>query len=381
MKNIYNILHVADLHGTPKDPFGFFNHQLSPFLDFVQASKKHLDVIVFSGDLFKKRYASDSPEIEVMLNFFKQLMQIVEYTDIKVVMFTGTYSHDGDQLKLFETLVPFTNLNIFYEPTECEIVPGLLARFIPESYIEDYNEWSSKVFTTPTHVTFFHGLIEGALTIAEKRTDIINSRNSAVIKIDDILANTAICTTGGHIHERTILKNNIWYAGSFSANSFDDADSQKGYDLITIDTSTNGFSVKFIENTGADKYSIIDGTQMFRDLSLETLKNRFNQMKSTKKPYQHVRIDVDVSNLPQLNIDNVNIIKGIYKMYSFKITRNSNPLDVDRKREIEENENFALSKNMTIEDKVRISLKSKYGVDMSLTEIREIMDIPTLIVE
>lgn len=375
----FNIMSISDLHISTINPFEYYNTELLDIIMFIQDNRESLDMIVFNGDVLHDRYRADSPQIQVFMDFMSSVIRATDGTGIQIHVVNGTKGHDYEQLKLLIPLQGFCNRLMVHEnPGTFQVHPNLICRFIPESYIDNYEEFAKVVFEIPAHLTFFHGMAEGALTIAEKRTDILNVKNTAILKIDDLLTSTAIASIGGHIHTRTFLRPNIWYTGSFSSHTFHDTD-DKGFDIINVDTEENKFTVNFIKNENCRKFKVVDMTEEFKTLSLAVLKNRFNIMKKNMKYNDIIRVDVNTSNMNITMIDNINMCKTIFgDVFGFKVIRESVTLSEDIMREIQSQAAFVISKAIPIEDKIAKVLQEDYKYAMNKSRICDILDKPML---
>ncbi|MGL6131590.1 MAG: hypothetical protein ACRCZ9_08270 [Fusobacteriaceae bacterium] len=378
-QNIFKIMSVSDLHISTINPFEYYSNELVDIILFIQDNRHELDMIVFNGDLLHDRYRADSPQIQVFMDFMSSVLKATEGTNIQIHVVQGTKSHDHGQLKLLVPLRGFFNRLFIHEtPGVFQLHPNLVCRFIPESYIDNYEEFADVVFSVPSHLTFFHGLVEGALRIAEKQTDIMTIKNAAILKVDDLLSSTTIASIGGHIHTRTHVRPNIWYTGSYSSHTFADTDN-KGFDIIEVDTVQNKFSCQFVKNENCRQYKIINMTDEFKTLNIENLKNRFNVMKRNAKYNEITRIDIDTSMMIFGMIDNINICKTLYSdVFIFKVERQTATLTDSALREIREQADFVISKSIPIEDKIYKVLKDEYKYIMNKSRICDILDKPNV---
>lgn len=377
------MINIADIHSVPNniDPYCFFNDQLYLIIDFLE--KNDYDFLTISGDLFETIYRADSAEIQITSKFMYLLLNISRQKNAKVRIIKGTHIHDYDQLSLFENYETDSryDFRIINKPEDENVFDNLKVKYIPVIYIEDYLEFKNKYLSTSCDIIVFHGLIEGAFPIAERRDDIYVNKKEPILRVNDILNCINLFAVGGHIHKRLFIKDNIWYTNSFTAKTYHDTDI-KGFDYITINTLNNSFHVEFIENTESQKFEIIDFTERLLINNKDTLKAILLELKRNMSYNKKLRLDVDVSKLNTVQKENLNFIKVKFEnVFDFKIIKSD--LDTDDlifNEKLNKAEEI-LSKNIPIENKVLNKLKElkeNFNLkkeDINIEKIKNVMEV------
>lgn len=372
-------INFSDIHAVPGNttPYKFYNDELSEALDYLLESD--LDLITIAGDLFDTIYKADSLEVNITMKFIHQLINIAAGKDAKVRFIKGTESHDYDQLKLFENYVDDRryDVKIFNEP-HIEFIENLdlKIKYIPEVIVPDYNKFANEFLSQQSDVTIFHGLIKDVTPIMEK------GNKTVIIHPDDLRDYTNLYTVCGHIHERTLIKNDLWYTGSFSTKSYTDADEEKGFDHITIEDNLKDYAVNFVENKNCHKYKIIDATEDFNRLTQDALKAKFYELSRNTKTKEKIRIDVDISKLNETKLRNLEFIqvkfRNTFDFKGYNKDLDSNEEEIQDKVETAQH---ILDKNIPITDKVIKELKDnkkKFNLeskDIDREKIKKLMGV------
>lgn len=365
-------INISDLHiSIYKDPSNYMT-ELMDIINHIDRVRDDLDVVTIAGDLFDRVYPANHKAINVAVEFIKMLLIRARAYKFMIFLVKGTESHDSSQLDIFKGL---EEENLFYIIRDVEFyeIKGMLFRFIPEYYSNEYQELYDKAFTTKADITVYHGSIESAMPFAKsEKADIV--KNAQVVPDEDMVMTTGLYTVCGHIHNRRNIKKNIWYTGSYSSKSFSDANTRKGFDDIIVDTIDYTYQVNFIENKKCRKYEIIDGTNICKQ-SISKMKAFFNNLKFEKKDKDIIRIDVNTNSYTDEEYKNLSFIMSSYKgIFTFNIERQVT--QIKNTGSILEDAEYVLSPTVSLTEKIQKTISEIYEVDMESDRIKELLDIP-----
>lgn len=373
---IFKHMSISDLHiSTTKQPYDYMPELLNiiDYIDDLYIKGDYINLLSINGDLFERVYSANDPCIAMASSFIDALNKRAVSYNFKIIIIRGTLSHDNTQIELFKPI--FSDYFVYVDtPTVIEYL-GLRIRAIPEYYATEYSELSDMIFKdTVCDITILHGLIENCAPFVKfSHNDTSDIKVSQVIPLDDLLTYNRYYTVAGHIHNRIIIDDRIWYTGSYSSSSFSDANVKKGFDIIVIDTDKDEYTVNFIENTKAKSYRIIDGTEPCCRV-IHKAKAFFNAMRIDKADNDIVRIDINCNNFTEEQMNNVNAIMSQFnKYFKFKIIRDIKQ-SASASNIIEEAE-FVLSPEVTLVEKLQLIIKEKYDVDMTEDRLNEILDL------
>jgi len=374
---MFHHINISDIHGVAYgDPYNFYQDELVEIIEYILDNE--VDLITIAGDLFHTIYKADSLEINVMMKFMHQLITAASTKDAAVRLIRGTDSHDYDQLQLFDNYETddWCDVKIIEKPTNEEFPNGLVFKYLPEEYTEDYNEYKKDNLIDDVDVVVFHGLVEGALKYAEGK-----QHKEVVLGVDDLYNCMRLYTVGGHIHTRTFITDDIWYSGSFSAKDYNDANEKKGFDHIVINDAQKDYEIKFIENENAPKFITKDLSEDFMISSKDTIRARLLSISKDKREKEHIRIDVDSSNLNQKQKDTLSFLQVKFRtIFDFKVYKDE--IDTEDKviKKKVEKANRILDKDVPIEDKIESELKEykdKFELtddDIDINKIKDLID-------
>ena len=124
--------HIADLHFGAFDPAKQYQILYEQFI-LPLNNLNMLDLIVVEGDIFHHKFMANSDSVMYANMFIDCLVKLANYKQSTIIIISGTYEHDADQLKLF---YPYTNkadLRIV-EEVRFEYIKGKRVLCIPELY-------------------------------------------------------------------------------------------------------------------------------------------------------------------------------------------------------------------------------------------------------
>lgn len=200
-------IHIADIHfgaSTPSEQYSILKNQ---FIDFIDVLPR-IDVISVDGDLFDKKMMANSEGIYYASLLVSDIVNVAMKHNSTVVLLSGTFTHDADQLKLFEHYLYDTNVDFRIITTICfETIKNARVLCIPELY-----NVSEKTYDEYLHHSgyydevFMHGTFKGA----------VYGDNSGAAKLFnphdfDMLLGFAIM---GHVHKAQCLNGYYYYCGN-----------------------------------------------------------------------------------------------------------------------------------------------------------------------
>lgn len=369
-------INISDLHiGSHKDP-SEYESELVNIIDYIDSIRDEINVLTIAGDLFDRVFPANHKAIKMVVDFVQSLYVRAQTYKFLIFIIKGTESHDSSQLDILKGLETEGVLYIIKDVQFFDIA-GLTFRFIPEYYSKSYEELYNKAFTTKTDVTVYHGGIEGAVYYLKNDLTSQDINQAQIVRINDLTETTGLYTVCGHIHNRTYVRKNIWYTGSYTSHSFSDAGSEKGFDDITINLETGEYECKFIKNKRAKRYTIIDATDVFKNNPLSKIKGYFASIKLDMTSNDVIRIDIDANRLSDEEYDNMDLIVSMYKVhFKFNISRQIVETKASTDNIINDAE-YVLNPKISIYEKIQKLIEEEYECEMDLSTIKDLLDIPT----
>lgn len=253
------IVAVSDLHfGNPRINAENLYKKLRKFL-YPELEDTHL--IFICGDIYDQLLTVNSKSHRYASQFISDLFAISAKTGMQVRILHGTFTHDRDQLSVFETLsIPKARFKIINN-IECEEInefwssKGQINQSIKVAYLPDNLPYKksdeaiqhlSRVMTClgwlHVDVLVGHGTFEHVIPPES------GHKPSCLYKVEQfnrIVPNGPIIM--GHIHTPG-RKWNVYYCGSFERMSHGEEETKGFY---TFKKTSDTWSSKFIENTAA----------------------------------------------------------------------------------------------------------------------------------
>jgi hypothetical protein len=141
--------HIADLHFGAMEPNEQYKILKEQFLDKLY-EMPILDIVSICGDIFHHKFMANSNVVYIASYFITQLISICEQKNATLLILSGTYSHDADQIKLFYPLAQQArNRGIdvrIIEEISMEYVKGKRILCIPELYNKGYDYYANYLY-------------------------------------------------------------------------------------------------------------------------------------------------------------------------------------------------------------------------------------------
>ncbi len=217
------IISIADIHFGKIDPKVQYQILEEQFLDKI-AELPIVHLIVIAGDLYDRKYMTDSEPITYASLFIGKVMELSRIKGASVILLAGTKGHDADQLNIFYHYQTNPNYNAFIIETLSVVnTKGMKLLCIPELYgvSEDlYQMYLNEYYD----MAFMHGTFQGSVygnNVGEGRLFTIHDFRGCLGPI-----------VSGHVHTGGCFDKDFYYTGTPIRYAFGE-DGEKGF-LITL---------------------------------------------------------------------------------------------------------------------------------------------------
>ena len=236
-RGIINAVHLADLH------FGAFKPELQyqilkeQVLDQISLIPK-LDVICINGDTFDHKVMSNSDAAMFATMFIDNLVRLARLKNSTLVILSGTYSHDFDQLKLFYHYLDDKTVDVrIITSIKFEYIKGMKVLCILELYGLDESIYRHFFFESGWYdEAFVHGTFKGAVYGD-------NVGAGRLLTPQDFIYCKGVAIAG-HVHKSGCFNSFFYYCGCPYRWKFGEEE-EKGYLLVSHDLDTQIHYVQF----------------------------------------------------------------------------------------------------------------------------------------
>ena len=321
-----------------------------------------VDMLIFAGDLTHKVYSTDDRRFVNTMRFISSVRDACLATNTKFRIIKGTTTHEGKVIDVLDKLYDNDPVLKCFTKVGYENINGLVFRYLPEPYFDNYTNFYQYAFNQPADITIFHGTINGVIPYLQKTDNPTNLPKSVIIESNDLINNTNLFSVGGHIHRHINIDNKIFYVNSLTTHNFSDIDNIKGF-MEFIVQDNKSWEYKYIENHKAPAYHriIIENVHTKRKEDLRSLiGNNMLRMKSID------RIEFVLTGLRSIEgLSNLEFIKALTKKYRVKITQK---LEDDETIEENKDVDFFADQSISIIDKIQ-KLTEEQGLVFTKEEI------------
>lgn len=374
---IFTVAVISDIHFGAVAPNQLYTELREEFLDFIK--ERYLDMIVITGDFYHSVLSLNSQSAMKSFTFMKELVTICEENGIRYVrIIEGTLSHDNFQILNFSMYQNSSTINFKIITTvDTECIEGMNILYIPEEYIEDPKDYYKMYFDVPKKYydfIFGHGMFKETSFIKDDGENVISKA-----PIFDSKLMVSICKGPiffGHIHTPQIIRNHIYYVGSFSRWVYGE-EGDKGFYLCVYDTDTSQYAVEFIINKKAKRYDTI---KIFLDKYNKPIEDLIQFAKEFKK--DNLRIQLIVESGEKDYSYDISFLKEYYtgkQGYKLDIVDKREKL---RREQVEEKVNrllteynFIFDNSLPVETKIHKFIKRKYKKDVSEEIIKDLLNL------
>ena len=321
-----------------------------------------VDMLIFAGDLTHKVYSTDDRRFVNTMRFISSVRDACLATNTKFRIIKGTTTHEGKVIDVLDKLYDNDPVLKCFTKVGYENINGLVFRYLPEPYFDNYTNFYQYAFSQPADITIFHGTINGVIPYLKKTDNPTNLPKSVIIESNDLINNTRLFSVGGHIHRHINIDNKIFYVNSLTTHNFSDIDNIKGF-MEFIVQDNKSWEYKYIENHKAPAYHriTIENVHTKRKEDLRSLiGNNMLRMKSID------RIEFVLTGLRSIEgLSNLEFIKALTKKYRVKITQK---LEDDETIEDNKDVDFFADQSISIIDKIQ-KLTEEQGLVLTKEEI------------
>lgn len=367
-------VNFSDIHFGACDPKLFYENELVPLLEAI-ADIENLGIVTSAGELYDKRVHYDDPVVTYSHKFINDLRDICYRKSAALALCAGTRSHEGNQydlLKSYEDIYIYDDVGILK-------VDGVSFRFIPDLAYDNYTIFKDRTFTSKVDITVMHGLIEGAIPVA----DILSThtrKKDITVRVKDLQEYTRLYTVAGHVHKRMNIASNIWYTGATRASSYKDANIKR-FGIDNIEVYDDDYRLNFIHNKYSPIYRTENMTHLFTETTMEKVKGNLLLHKRSLNENDHVRIDIEEKYLTANDLAIFRSVKSLFSdTFDFNLL-----VDTEGKEsiisKIEEESAMVLDSSITVEEKAHIDIQDnrdvKYDIKtrMTLDRINDLINL------
>lgn len=353
-RGVLSVVHLCDLHFgiiDPKTEYDILEEQMLSIIEKMPI----LDIIVVDGDLFDRKFMSNTDPIMYASIFLSRLRGISIEKNATVILVAGTQEHDAGQLKLFYHYLDDPEFDIrIVETIKFEYVKGSKILCIPELYGVDECIYNEFLFNSGMYdLCFMHGTIHGAIYGD-------NVGQSRLFHIEDF-CNCKGPILSGHVHTPGCFNQYFYYGGSPIRWKFGEEE-EKGFLILLYDLDSrihythmltiNSFrydTIDIDELMVSDPKDIINYLDELKEKNnIDYLRIRFNEKFPTdnleiiKKYYQtNGKVKIKLDRSKNSNISKDAIDNEIVEKYQYILDANMSPYEI-LARFINENENSTI---------------------------------------
>lgn len=356
--------HIADLHFGAMEPNEQYKILKEQFLDKL-CEMPILDIVSICGDIFHHKFMANSNVVYIASYFITQLISICEQKNTTLLILSGTYSHDADQIKLFYPLAEQVKGRVdvrIIEEARFEYVKGKKILCIPELYGKGKTYYENLLFGQgPYDMCIMHGTYVNS--VYGKIVPNLDAEREPIFCMNDF----NLCLgpiISGHIHQPQCYDKHFYYCGSPYRWQFGD-EPTKGFIWLLQDTISHTYVVKY-EEIISDKYITLNLDDLIDNKPEDTISfiNNYREKENIK----YIRVVFTKSNLA-----NINVIDTYFRNNKFVDIVNNSKNDnvVKTIDEVQEKYNefeYIYDNNMTAEEKLVRYINDCKGYVMFTTE-------------
>lgn len=365
-RGILSEIHISDIHFGKINPKVQYDILKNSFIN-VLYQIPIIDIIFINGDLFERKYTTDSEPILYASKFIQDIRLLAISKNATVVLLAGTESHDAGQLNLFYHYLedPLFDIRIV-ENIRFEYIKGSKILCIPELYNIDEKIYQFFLYESGYYdQCVMHGTIEGAIY-----GNIVNSRGR-LFGIDDF-TNCKGPIFSGHVHVAGCYNSHFYYTGSPIRTQFNE-ETEKGFIIAYYNLDTREYYTKMIP-IQSFKYNTI----LLDNININDPRELINYINNIRKEQSidYIRLSY-TDNYP---IDTINLIKEYYQKDNttkFKLI-NTKSNDIIEETKIDNSFNeyeYLFNDNLSAYDKLSIYINSQEKSEIITAEdIKKIME-------
>lgn len=234
-------IHLADLHFGAFDPKKQYEILMEQVYSKI-AMIPNIDIISIDGDIFDHKVMSNSDTVLYATKFIDNLVWLSKDKNATLVILSGTYSHDFDQLKLFYHYMDndknsgvdvrvITNIQF-------EHIKGARILMVPELNGVDESVYQKFFYESGWYdEAFVHGTFEGSVY------GNLTSGSSRLLTAKDFMYCKGVAISG-HVHKSGCFQGFYYYCGCPYRWKFGEEE-EKGFLILAHDLDTQIHYVDF----------------------------------------------------------------------------------------------------------------------------------------
>ena len=414
---MFNAILLMDLHWGAIPPERM-KQELEETLFKRIESMKQLNAIIIGGDLFDSKQYLSSDVTNYVIEFLYNLLDKTEDLGTYIFIIKGTRTHDDLQLQTISTIFEnnvycdfrisvfnrisqlymmktiikgydkavWTPIDSGYDEKSIE-TKSINMLFIPEEYVVDQKEYyKDTIYSDKRYdLIFGHGMIDKiwyARQAKENQNELTQHSSSPVFSVDD-LTKSGKYVYFGHIHEHKKYGKDkrFEYVGPFTRWEFG-KEGDVGFEYIEYHEDTGVCNEEFIVNEMAQILTT-KVINIKEEITLTELNDKINNIVSKEMQVsEKIRFIVNInSSIPNyLSIKDF-LISRISELKFAKLVLSVDLDDevIDDIQEEIDNKNevvrYKYDTSLELEDRIKIFLKEKRGVDISIEDIKSVLDM------
>ena len=297
-RGVLSMVHLCDLHFgviDPKEEYDILEEQILKKIEGMPI----IDIISINGDLFHKKYMSNTGPVLYASLFMSRIREIAIKKKATVILIAGTREHDAGQLQLFYHYLNDPEFDIrIVETIQFEYVKGAKILCIPELYNIDENIYKNFLWDSGIYdMCFMHGTIKGSVYGD-------NAGQSRLFSINDF-GNCLGPIISGHVHVAGCFEKYFYYGGSPIRWRFGE-EAEKGFLIVLYDLDSRYHYTHLIP-----VYSFKYDTVNIDDLMTNDPKDIIEYINNLKEKenIDYLRIEFN----EKFPSDNIELLKAYYQ--------------------------------------------------------------------
>ena len=286
--------HIADLHFGATDPSKQYGILMEQFINRIK-SMETLDIVSINGDIFHHKFMANSDAIMYANMFIHALASICHDKGATLLIISGTFEHDADQLKIFYPyLQGYGDIRIIQQ-VQFDYIKGKRVLIIPELYGKGKSYYDHFLFESGQYdACYLHGTFAG--TIFGKDLPDLDSDREPVFCIEHF-ANCLGPIIAGHNHVPGCHDVYFYYCGCPYRWKFGEEEA-KGFMILLHNIKTREHMVHF-EPIYGFRYDTVNLDSMF-DSDPQTVIQYINELQS--HGIDHLRVQFTQNNEELLSV-------------------------------------------------------------------------------
>lgn len=364
LRGILSEIHIADIHFGRIDPKTQYDILKKEIIDELYRIPI-IDIIFINGDLFERKYTTDSEPILYASMFMQDIRQVAIKHNATVIILAGTESHDAGQLNLFYHYLEDPSFDIrIVENIRFEYTKGAKILCIPELYGIPETVYQKFLFQSGIYdQCVMHGTIEGAVY-----GNAVNKRGR-LFGIDDF-GNCRGPIVSGHVHIAGCFNEHFYYSGSPIRTQFGE-EQEKGFLLVYYNLDTCEYYPKLIP-VKSFRYDTINIDEIISQDPKDVIAYIDKLKKDEGIDYLRVTFGKEVPN------DNLTIIREYYQnngRIKLKMNEKKSDEDTIQKDKSFDEYDYLFDENLTPYDKLAIYINAQEQCQfISGDEIKKILE-------